>query len=159
MSLRYTEPVPSGSKMDLLVAKAQYISKADGTSIITYLRKGEKLWSAIRFHNLVLLHDVHKLAEPQREFRFIFNKTMLHFTPDDLIPIICTYKYVKTTKVQLERTDNIYFGIEDKNKLRNRKGTLKKEDRKDILVLPLEKCANLWLGEEVKQILPSNIHV
>ena len=37
-----TEPVSAGSKMDLLLAKAEPISDAGGASVITYLRKGKK---------------------------------------------------------------------------------------------------------------------
>lgn len=39
----------------------------------------------------------------------------------------------------MERTENIYFGRGDENRLRNHKGTLKKEDWEEILLLPLEK--------------------
>ena len=39
-----TEPVPAGSKTDPLLAKAQPINDGGSTSVITYLRKGKKLW-------------------------------------------------------------------------------------------------------------------
>ena len=38
----WTEPVPAGSKMDLLVAKAEPVSDVGSTSVIPYLRKGKK---------------------------------------------------------------------------------------------------------------------
>jgi len=38
-----TEPVPDGSKTDLLWAKAELIRDAGSTSVIMYLRRGKKL--------------------------------------------------------------------------------------------------------------------
>ncbi|KAK4816053.1 hypothetical protein QYF61_011061 [Mycteria americana] len=37
-----TEPMPAGSKMDLLLAKAEPISDGGSASVITYLRRGKK---------------------------------------------------------------------------------------------------------------------
>jgi len=37
------EPIPAGSKKDLLLAKAELISDGLSTSVITYFRKEEKL--------------------------------------------------------------------------------------------------------------------
>ena len=39
-----TESVPASSKMDPPLAKAEPISDAGGTSVITYLRKGKKCY-------------------------------------------------------------------------------------------------------------------
>jgi len=39
---RLIKPMPAGSKMDLLLAKANPISDSGSTSVITYLRKGRK---------------------------------------------------------------------------------------------------------------------
>ena len=36
------EPIPASSKMDPLLAKAKPISYSGSTSVITYLRRGEK---------------------------------------------------------------------------------------------------------------------
>ena len=36
------KPVPAGSEMDLMLAKAKPISDGGSTSVITYLRKGKK---------------------------------------------------------------------------------------------------------------------
>jgi len=36
------KPVPAGSEMDLVLAKAKPISDGGSTSVITYLRKGRK---------------------------------------------------------------------------------------------------------------------
>jgi len=46
-----SEPVSVGSKMDPELAKAERISDAGGTSVITYLRKGRKLLFAYKKFN------------------------------------------------------------------------------------------------------------
>jgi len=38
------KPVPAGSKTDPLLAKAKPISDGGSASVITYLRRGKKLW-------------------------------------------------------------------------------------------------------------------
>lgn len=42
LSLYWTETVPAGSKNNPLQAKVEPISKAVGTSVMIYLRKGNK---------------------------------------------------------------------------------------------------------------------
>jgi len=45
LPLCLTKTVPAGSKVDILLAKAEPIRNSGSTSVITYLRQGEKKWA------------------------------------------------------------------------------------------------------------------